>query len=75
MPEKDPLGLVARRSIDRARLSYYTRRAVETSAESAARDNRTPLDACPYRQDFAPLEWEHWRACYVLAGGTINPKE
>ena len=58
------------------KLSYYTLRAVETSAIAAAKDNRTPLEACPYRQDFAPLEYAHWRACYVLAGGNlINPKE
>jgi hypothetical protein len=57
------------------KLSHYTRTAVETSAEAAARENRTPLEACPYRQDFAPLEFEHWRAVFVLAGGILNPKE
>lgn len=54
------------------KLSYYTRKAVETSAENAARENRTPLDACPYRMDFAPAEFQHWMAVFLVAGGRVS---
>ena len=50
-------------------MSRYTRVAVESSAEAAAKENRSPRDACPYRPDFAPLEFDHWRAVFINAGG------
>lgn len=63
-------GLAGNAGAGREKLSFYTRRAVECSAESAARENRKPVDACPYNMSFAPLEFENWKAVYILNGGT-----
>lgn len=49
------------------KLSYYTLRAIETEASNAARDNRTPVEACSW--PFGSREGTHWLSCYLLAGG------
>ena len=52
------------------KLPAEQKKLIEQSARQAAARQQSPNFACPY--PFSSREADHWKAAWILAGGTLD---